>query len=429
MLEKELRDKLLREFKENRNSRELGFIKELYKAAKVELTDTNKFRVIFDLKLEKLLSKEKEYSLKTLLRKHIDELIVSDEYDTEDLVEIISGYVKKFKISLNIARNEGIEEVKNPVIIIKEFEAVYSKYLGAYKEYSTLDNAKKRIEAVLTKLGYKEDEKDIFNQIKFYYNKDSRKIAAAEALKENKENCFNLSLMLAENLAKRKNIKIDLIKLLKIDSDEKCKEAVKEIEIGDENHTVIENSDSKAENIKIGDKNETPKENSNFEDKSLENQIEHIKEELEIERIMNKEEKDKLIEEIQILRKEKLENMEYVKKQYQKAFEDIIKVLNDKNYGCILDKFYEYSKGYVSEVNHKALAANLITALQSLGIRAIEKEKINSDISIKNSEIYKFRFIKAVDKDGSIKGKIKSPAWFYKNDEIIKQFIEVKEDK
>lgn len=426
MFDNEMKNKLntelgftnVRTINEKGNKHRAYNVTSLYRAAKVENECINDFRVILDIKLEDMLSHSRNGTLKELIKSNIKEIINGDFYDVEDMVDKVEEYVKHRKLALNIARNQGFDAINKPRIMINQFAASYCKYLGSYEQFTDLSTAKDKIIDILNKLGYEAGEKDLYEEMKFYYYKDSRKIASEEVLKSNIDKNFYVAMLLAQNLIKRKEINLDLNDLLEINEipEESIVSDRSKIESVQGNH---QKTDFYEEN-----KNEALDCNSCEE---LKKQINKLEEEIEIERIINSQEREKMIQEITTLRKEKLENIEYAKSQYKNAMENVIKTLNDRNYGCLLDKIYKYSRGYVDKVNDKAIISNLLAALQSIEIRAMEKNRFNSNVILEKESIYNFRFNKGLESYEDLEAVVKSPAWFYKNEEVIKEFVEIKE--
>lgn len=399
------------------NNREYSVIP-LYRAARIEENSVNDFRVNLDIKLENILSHSKNETLKELIKENIRDIIEGDFYNVDDMVDKIEEYVKHRKLALNIARNQGFDAINNPKIMMNQFAAAYCKYLGGYKEFTDLSIAKDNIIDVLSKLGYEAGEKDLYEEMKFYYYRNSRKIASEEILKSSRDKNLYVAMVLAKNLMKRKDLKLDLNELLEINKTEEESIVLDDTKIDSvlsDNQKVESDEESKNEIITCNSL------------EHLKKQIAKLEEELEIERIINSDEKEKMLQEITTLRKEKLENIEYAKSQYKNAMENIIKVLNDRNYGCLLDEIYRYSKGYIDKINHRAIISNLLVALQSMGIRAVEKNSFNSNVVLENESIYKFRFNKGMEFYEGLEGLVNGPAWFYKNEEIIKESVIIKE--
>lgn len=420
MFDKEMKNKLNTElgFMDKGNKYKGYSVTPLYRAAKVKDDCINDFRVILDIKLEDMLIHSKNQSLKEQIKDNIKEIIEGDFYDVDDMVNKIEEYVKCRKLALNIARNQGFDAINKPKIMINQFAAAYCRYLGAYKQFIDLSTAKDKIIDILNKLGYEAGEKDLYEEMKFYYYKDSRKIASESILKINRDKNLYVAMLLAQNLMKRKEINLDLNDLLEITESEEESIVSDSIKI-----EIVQYDNQKAE-ADEENKNEALNCNSCEE---LKKQIANLEEELEIERIISSREKEKMLQEITALRKEKLENIEYAKSQYKNAMENAVKVLNDRNYGCLLDELYRYSKGYIDKINDKAIISNLLAALQSIGIRAMEKNRFNSSVILEKESVYKFRFNKGLESYEGLEAVAKSPAWFYKNKEVIKEFVEIKE--
>lgn len=392
----------------NRNSRYMmrkNLMNSIYEVAKVDQQHRSDFKIIIDTYLEDLLLSNKKGLLIELIKNETKNILENPICNENEISHLLIDYIRTEKLGLLIARDNGsLDSVFKKEFIIQQFVLAYSRYLGAYDKYISLDISKSYITKKLQEMKIEITDKKIFNFMKYYYHKYKRNINAIDFLKKNVERNFNISMLLAENLIKRNQVEINAQELLQVEP------------------TKLLNVEDTMEGKTVS----IPK-NDNKEHEKLVEELAKLTENIEIERIMYEQEKKKMLDEIQTLRKEKLENIEFAKSQYKKAINDVIKGINSKNYGYILDEFYRYSKGYINEINFRAIISNLISALQSLGIMSIEKNSIGEKIAIESNSVYKFRFnrpLKNVDKEGIVN----SPSWFYENEELIQQLIEIKED-
>lgn len=402
--------------------------KELLKYFKIPLIYREKFITNLDLSLELKCLSGKLGDLKEIVAENMELLVGKTDKEDRYSRYKIEDYVKSKKLALKLILEEGIEKVNNQRLIINEFTSIYCKYLASFNEFYLLNNCKRKIVSTLKELGISNpDQEDILNEIKYYFHRNTGYVQTKKLLERSRGELLNLSKILAVEITKRIGSKDLMVnEILQITSEKNANNQ----EVNENKEQRILNSNVVNEDNRLDEKDseilKKVNKKNKIEVKDLKLRIEELEETLEAESVIYQEEKERLLIEIGQLRRDKHETMDYAKEQYRKAMENLIRTLTDGSYGFVLDSVYKYVKGYDENVDMRAIATNLLSALQCLNILPVEKERVNDEITIDAESVYKYRFNKDISDDVNPKGIIKSPAWFYKNEEIVKEYVEVK---
>lgn len=143
----------------------------------------------------------------------------------------------------------------------------------------------------------------------------------------------------------------------------------------------------------------------------------------------NKREIDMLKEEIEELNSKQRESFNYSMNQYKFGIRDLFNLINSKNYGNILDRFYCHVKGSkkLTEKELTMLVKNLIISLEAFGISPYSEENIGSSIEVEDKNIgTEYRVSDDVYKVNSREGQIVFPGWRYKDEILELPLVKIK---
>lgn len=169
-------------------------------------------------------------------------------------------------------------------------------------------------------------------------------------------------------------------------------------------------------NAKIDEKEEAP----------AQNQTPNIEYGLLIQEL---EEKVNLLQE-ELVKKEKeiIDLSTYSIKRYNDGVKDTVKALNDRNMGSVLSRLYLFANDIENfeKEEVKIFIKNLFVALENIGVKPFEVEKLNQSIEITAKDIgIKFILDRDVVSKNIICGKVRFPGWSYKNEAFILPTINV----
>ncbi|CCJ34129.1 hypothetical protein [Caloramator australicus] len=145
--------------------------------------------------------------------------------------------------------------------------------------------------------------------------------------------------------------------------------------------------------------------------------------------IQELEEKVNLLQE-ELIKKEKeiIDLSTYSIKRYNDGVKDTLKALNNRNIGAVLSRLYLFANDIENfeKEEVKIFIKNLFVALENIGVKAFEVEKLNQPIEITAKDIG-IKFI--LDRDVVLKdvicGRVRFPGWSYKNEVFILPTINV----
>ena len=143
----------------------------------------------------------------------------------------------------------------------------------------------------------------------------------------------------------------------------------------------------------------------------------------------NKREIDMLKEEIEELNSKQRESFNYSMNQYKFGIRDLFNLINSKNYGNIVDRFYCHVNGSkkLTEKELTMLVKNLIISLEAFGILPYSEENIGSSIEVEDKNIgTKYRVSDDVYKVNSREGEIVFPGWKYKDETLELPLVKIK---
>ncbi len=358
----------------------------------------NKTEFINDLNLFLNLSafdsSENNYynAVKKKIRHHMD----GWELNIEDNFSIVHKYIKSNKLPYKIGKNEGFENIKNDRFILSVLIEIYAINIISNNDELTkkrlVDFIHSEFENNKIELKYK----DIMFLDLEYLFKDRKTILKFKQTTLNLKEEIQDSFDIIKDIFEKRN-KIELKLNYKLDSFEKEEIIANKIDIQKE---IIE---LKKDITRL-------KEEVNYKDKLIEkyknNQLE-------------------LIEKINNVKKGDINTEEYRDEQASKVIIDFVKNMNNDINGNILDRLYCYSKGK-EEKNLMFITNNLFNVLRQMGVYPRETIKIGDTVSIEEYSFYNYRLNKDISDIKLSEGKVVYPAWFYKNKEILKPFVDVK---
>lgn len=373
--------------------------------------------IIIDAVLDEvLLINKKDYSMTKLIKTYAMPILEEKKVTDFNGFEAIRDYAQNKKSILNKVRKDGFDSInKESEKLIKELidqlVSTLCRYLNNFERFKDMESCKVKIITILKEVGVNLDESNVYEIIRFYYDLKKREIPNRSILQEFKESDLSISVNILKRLSEINEIlNLDIYDLVSQEEkkkieDERPKFIIKEIS---DEEGQVEDSISKLKEEKIENNNEIIKK-------------------LEFDNIMLTNEVEELRETIRSLQEEKEQTMMYSVYQYLEGIKSVINALNSPAYGFMLDKLYMLSRGKVNDINPKLLGTNLLRAMQEIGIRSTEVEKIGTEVELNGENIYEYRVNKGFDSFENIKGIISSPAWFYKREKIINQLVNIEE--
>lgn len=457
--------------KEKLNIKENSFKREESKKEKVSYSDITRafdkygreareFILKLDVALEILIFRSKNKFIEDDLREDLNRFISDIQLDRER-IRLIAEYGVRVKCTLSILRRVSIEKYDKKMFIERQLISSLCKYISSFSKYRNLKEVKEKILNIFKALKVDVKGAEIERSINNFYDYNGE-VYNYEILEKFREEIFEIVMVLAARLKELNGAEVDLNELFKIEEEDltllkteeeslvedikekkatfegkvaQSEELVKEpVTLDNESENKLEKDGEreKINDVAVTEDKELIRVKESFK-KSLhckERELEDLKkrlEVLEINEFILREENERLKAEVKILNQERLDNMEYSANQYKQAIDDILKALNNESYGLILDKLYKFNKGYIMELNSKAISVNILRALEEVGVRAIEREKIDSALELNEKNIYNYRVNKEIDSLDAVEAVIAGPAWFYKREKLINQLLDIKE--
>lgn len=373
--------------------------------------------IVIDAVLDEvLLINKKDYSMTKLIKNYAMSILEERKVTDFNGFKAIRDYAQNKKSILNKVRKDGFDSInkeseKLTKELIDQSVLTLCRYLNNFERFKDMGSCKVKIITLLKEVGVILEESSVYEIIKFYYNPEKREISNRVILQDFKESDLSISVNILKRLSEINGIKnLDIYDLVsqeekKKKEEERPKFTIKEIldeEEKSEDNTSKLKEEKSENNNKIIEKLE-------FDNTILSNEVEELRESL------------------RSLQEEKEQTMMFSVDQYLEGVKSVINALNSPAYGFMLDKLYMLSRGKVNDINPKLLGTNLLRAMQEIGIRSNEVEKIGTEVKLNGENIYEYRVDRGVDFFENIKAVVSSPAWFYKREKIINQLVKIEE--